>query len=410
MPKEVIDILPPQKFEKSKIISSTTPTGEVKKRGRKKKILIFIFLFLIIGGFSYGQIFSKVEIEVRPKMENFDSNLEITVDEKIKEPDLTAKIIPGYFLEEQNSLSQQFSASGKVVKDKKAEGIIRVFNDYSAVSQPLRENTRFMAASGYIFRTPTKIIIPGNKTEKGKITPGSVDVKVIAEEAGPEYNIEPTTFSIPGLAGTPSYTKIYGKSYELMSGGFKGETSQVLKEDLEKAESSVVKKLEEEGRQILEKKAIDSSSIFLEGAFWQEVQATSSLTAVNIEAEKFDFSATVKSTALIFEKEDVLKLINDQLPEKKEFYEKTLETDWSIKEINKNQKKINLELHFKGKIYTGIKKSDLKNELQRKTLLNARTFLEKKSEISEVKIKSWPFWIKKIPANPNKVEVIIRLD
>ena len=37
-------------------------------------------------------------------------------------------------------------------------------------------------------------------------------------------------------------------------------------------------------------------------------------------------------------------------------------------------------------------------------------FLGKKSEISEVKISSWPFWIKKIPGNTNKTEIKLRLD
>lgn len=410
MPKEVIDILPPQKFEESKIVIKKTPIKEVKKKMGKKKFFIFLFLILIIGEIIYGQKFSKVKIEIWPKMEKIESKIEITINEKTKQLDLVAKIIPGYLLEEQNSFTQSFSSSGKVVKDKKAEGTIRVFNDFSALSLPLREDTRFMAASGHIFRIPIKIIVPGNKTEKGKTIPGSIDVKVIAEEPGPDYNIEPTTFSIPGLAGTPSYTKFYGKSFEPMQGGFKGEISQTTKEDLEKAELSVIQKLKEEGQKILEKKAADSDSIFLKDVFQQEVKATSSSAIVGTETEKFDFSATTKLTVLLFKKEDVMKLIANQLIEKKEIYEKTLKTDWTAKEINLKDGKAIFDLDIKGDIYSNIAKSDLKKELREKTLLNAQIFLEKKAEISKVKITSWPFWIKKIPRNPDKIETIIKLD
>jgi len=212
------------------------------------------------------------------------------------------------------------------------------------------------------------------------------------------------------LAGTPSYTKIYGKSSESMSGGFKGETPQVTKEDLEKAEVSVIEKLKQGGEQVLIKKSTDSDSVFLREIFQQEVKATSSSAEAGIEASNFDFSATVESTALLFKNEDMIKLITVQLPDKKKIYEKTLNTDWTAKETNLNQGKVSLELKFKGNIYTDIDKLNLEKELKGKTLIGAKDFLEKKSEISEVKISSWPFWIKKIPSNLNKVEIKLRLD
>lgn len=410
MPKEVIDILPPKKGEEPKITSSKVPSKEPKRKRGRKKIFFFGILILMIGGIGYGQVFSRVEIEIFPKMETFESDIEIEVDQKISQTDLVLKIVPGYFLKEQNSLTQQFPSSGKIIKDKKAEGTIRISNDFSALSMPLRENTRFMAASGQIFRTPTRITIPGSKTEKGKTVSGSVDVRVIAEEAGPEYNIEPTTFSIPGLAGTASYTKIYGKSSEPMSGGFKGETPQVAEEDLETAETSVIEKLKQGGEQVLMKKSTDSESVFLKDIFQQEVKATSSSAEIGTEVPNFDFSATVESTALLFKTEDVVKLITVQLPNNKNIYAKTLEIDWTIKEENLKQGKVSLGLEFKGNIYTDVGKMNLEKELKGKTLIGAKNFLEKKSEISEVRVSSWPFWVKKIPGNANKIKIKLRLD
>jgi len=402
---EVIDIIPPQKVKEKKPIPFKASTEEVRKKRGKKKIIFFLFLIiLIIGGISYGQIFSKVEIEIWPKMENIEFNTAIIINTKQDEVDLTAEIIPGYILEEQNFLIEQFSSSGKIIKENKAEGTIRIFNDYSALSMPLRENTRFMAASGKIFRTPVSIVIPGKKTEKGKEVAGFVDAKVIADESGPDYNIEPTTFSIPGLVGTASYTKIYGKSFETMKGGFKGEALKVTEEDLKKAELSTVQKLKEEGRKILERKAIDSSSVFLEEIFWQETQSTSSSVTVETETDKFDFSAGVKSAILLFKKEDLMELIFNQLSIGKRIYEKTLITDWNVKKTDLNQGEAVFDLTVKGEIYSDIG-AGFKKELEKKTLYNAQMFLEQKPEISKVKINSWPFWLKKIPKNPEKIEI-----
>lgn len=411
MPKEVIDIIPPEKIEESNPLP-------LKKKGFKKperrirlrKFWFFLVLILIIAGLGYGFAFSRVEIEIWPKMDTFESGLKITVDSKVKEADWSAKIIPGYFLEEQNSFSQQFPASGKIVKDKKAEGVIRVYNNYSGLSQSLRANTRFMAASGEVFRTPTRIVVPGKKTEKGKEVPGYIDIKVIADQPGPEYNIEPTSFSIPGLVGTALYTKFYGRSSKPMTGGFKGETPQVTKEDLEKAEAAVVKRLKTEGEQVLERKAVDSDSILLKETFKQEVKATSSSAKTGAEVENFDFLAKVKSTALVFKKEDVSKLILDQAPQGMKLYEKSLDVNWKLKELDLTQGKITLDLEFLGEIYFDLDQLVLRKELKEKSLLEAKKFLEKKPEISKVEINSWPFWVKKIPRDLNKIKLKLKLD
>ncbi len=411
MPKEIIDIIPPEKIGKPKLLLSKKK--ELKKPKRKirfRKLWFFLVLILIISGFGYGFTFSRVEIEIWPKMDTFELGLEIIVDSKAKEADWSAKIIPGYFLEERNSFSQQFPASGKIIKDEKAEGVIRIYNNYSGLSQSLRANTRFMAASGEVFRTPIRVVIPGKKTEKGKEVPGYIDVKVIADQPGPEYNIESTSFSIPGLVGTALYTKFYGRSFELMTGGFKGETPQVTKEDLEKAEIAVVKRLKAEGEQILEKKAVDSGSILLKETFEQEVKATSSSAKAGVEVENFDFLAEVKSTVLIFEEEDINKLILDQAPQGTRFYEKSLDINWKSKELNLIQGKITLDLEFSGEVYSDLDQLVLRRELKERPLLEAKEFLEKKSEISKVEIDSWPFWIKKIPRNLNKIKLKLKLD
>ena len=128
MSKKFFDILPPKKVEDSKSIPSRATLEQPKKRIKIKKIWLFLILVLIGIGIIYCSVFSKVEIEIWPKLDTFKSEIEITVDEKAKDPNFSAKIIPGYLLEEENSLSQQFTSSGKAFKSKKAQGIIRVYN------------------------------------------------------------------------------------------------------------------------------------------------------------------------------------------------------------------------------------------------------------------------------------------
>jgi len=102
----------------------------------------------------------------------------------------------------------------------KASGNITVINNYSASSIDLVKNTRFQTQGGLIFRTPNDIVIPG-KTAAG---PGQVQVTVIADATGDQYNIGPTArFTVPGLQSNASeYANVYAKSTASMSGGSSG--------------------------------------------------------------------------------------------------------------------------------------------------------------------------------------------
>jgi len=95
----------------------------------------------------------------------------------------------------------------------KATGIITIYNTYSSSPQTLVKTTRFVSEGGKLFRTTKTIVVPGADASSGKIVPGSTTVEVIASEPGNEYNIGPSTFSIPGFKGTPKYLAFYGESF-----------------------------------------------------------------------------------------------------------------------------------------------------------------------------------------------------
>jgi len=65
----------------------------------------------------------------------------------------------------------------------------------------------------------------------------SAVVDVVAAAPGEKYNIEPSTFSVPGLAGTPQYAFITAQSFEKFTGGSNEIVPQVTKEDLEMPKS-----------------------------------------------------------------------------------------------------------------------------------------------------------------------------
>jgi hypothetical protein len=118
--------------------------------------------------------------------------------------------------------SQSVPAEGTETANEPAQGTITIYNDQAKV-QELIKNTRFETPDGLIFRIRDSVKVPaGSET-----TPGSLSVTVYADEGGERYNIGPTTFTLPGLAGGDLFDKVYARSTEPMVGGFVGERPSV---------------------------------------------------------------------------------------------------------------------------------------------------------------------------------------
>ncbi len=423
MPKKFFDIIPPKKIDFSP--RKIKPKEETKSSNREtltlgggsfKRIFFKSFVFLLIllvlaGGFGFF-FFSKAEIEIWLKTDTLSLEETLTIDLEIKEPDFEAKVIPGKTFSDQKSISQEFFASGKVLKEEKATGIIRIYNEYSTSPRTI-VSSRFVSTDGKLFWSLKRITIPGARYEKGKLVPGEIDVEVQAAEAGEDYNIEPSTFALPALAGSPLYTTIYGRSFSPMTGGFKGEVSQVLQEDLEQAEKILTESVKKDSRDFL-KESLSSDFVLLDEAVSQEIVEANSSVEAGAEVGSFNFQVKVNSEALGFKKSDMENFakncISLDIPEGKKIQEESLEINYFPESTDLESWKIVLNLEIKAKVYSDIDLTELKKALLGKSREEVKIFLENLAQITKIEIKSWPFLKKKIPENIDKVELILNLD
>jgi hypothetical protein len=428
MNKKVVDIISPKVSEKKQIeelpvqkkhrLSIERPKLKISFPSANLKGLIFGFSILILIFLVAYFTLSKAKIEIWPETESLTRKTKLTVDKTVENPNFLAKVIPGKVFEKEKTITEKFPSSGKVLKEGKAEGIIRVYNEYSTYPQVLIATTRFVSAEGKLFRTPIRVTIPGGHYEKGKLIPGEIDIRVVADQPGPEYNIGPSTFSIPGLAGTDRYTKFYAKSFQPMTGGFIEEVPQITKEDLETAKNILTKRAKEESESALKnelrEEKISSEFNFLERAIETEIIETFSLAKAGETAEDFNFQVKAKSETLLFKKTDLenfaKELILSEIPEGKKLYQESLKIDFSPETINLNSGKIILSLEISAKIYQDIDIPNLKNGLRKRSLPEAKLFLENQPGITQVKIEFWPFWVKKVPDNLDKIEFNLRVD
>jgi hypothetical protein len=141
--------------------------------------------------------------------------------------------------------SQVVASEGTVHAEDKASGSITVYNGYQTAPLKLIKNTRFETPDGFIFRVPAEIVVPG----KQGATPGQVTVTVFADQPGAQYNVAPTSFTVPGLKGSAMYSSVSAKSTEAMTGGFVGDKPGVAPAALQSAVAEVRARLETKARE-----------------------------------------------------------------------------------------------------------------------------------------------------------------
>jgi hypothetical protein len=250
------------------------------------------------------------------------------------------------------------------------------------------------------------------------MVPGTVDVKVTADQTGIDYNIGPSTFSIPGFAGSEKYTKFYGKSSQPMTGAVSQKASQVTKEDLDNAKNILSKKAKEDCessfiQEISGEKAA-AGFLFLQDAIQTNISDTFSLAAPGTVAENFSYQVKAKSQTMIFKKEDInnftKEFVNSQLLEGQKVIEKSITTNITPETVNLSSGKIILSLNISAKTYSDFNPAGFKEGLKGKTAVESKVILENFSEVSRAEVKLWPFWVRKIPEDLEKIQININVD
>ncbi len=423
--KKVLDIIPRTKKERAilkepklSIFSKKKKKVEVSLSKSKDKswlsisssnwLYILLGVFIIIVGILSFLFLPKVEIKIIPKIEKLEFSLDLKVKEEASQVDFTNSEVPGqYFLVEREK-SKEFLTTGEEERESKAKGLVSLYNAYSSQSQTLVANTRFISSSGKLFRIPKSVVIPGATVKESKIIPNSTEVEVVADQPGEEYNIGPTTFSIPGFKGTPKYTGFYAKSFQAMEGGYLGEVKIVIEEDLEAAKDSLSSELFQDLETELKSK-IPSDLKLIEGVLSGKVSQVFFNKKEGDVGESFTLKIKGLIRVLVFKEEDVKKIVessvNLKITDNKISLPSTLHLNYSLDKIDFDEKTMDLRLIVEEKIAWQINSEEIKKNIITKNEEGIRIYFSSYPGIEKAEVKLWPFWVKKAPNNKNKIKV-----
>ncbi|MDP3995651.1 MAG: hypothetical protein Q8P74_00125 [bacterium] len=425
--RKVIDIFPPKKpvvnFQEDRLKELERKEEVVyrKKTGAGKWLIFSLLLLISLGSFCYFTL-SKAEINLWPNTEELSLEKDLTVSQGVDRTNASLGTIPAQTFQREKEVTATFQSSGTALKEEKARGVLRVYNDYSTSPQVLIATPRFVTPTddgeGKVFRTPVAVTIPGGTYEGGKLIPGEIDVEVVADQSGPEYNIDASVFSIPGFAGTDKYTKFYGRSFEPMTGGLREERAVVTKEDFDGAKDSLLKQAKEECEKLLagelQSEEVSSKFYYFPNESLSEITKEFPMAAIGEETEEFKFQVKASCQTLIFRKEDLWNFTKDSLlslaSQGYELYEESLKVNYSPQAINLESGEVAILLNASVKAYSGINVSNFKDALAGKSLLEAKLFLEGQPNITKVSVRFWPFWVGKVPEDLDRIEININID
>ncbi len=379
-----------------------------------KVFFAFIILGLIVGGSVVYLAFPKSKITISPKTEEIDFNLELKGSTSFSQINESTNEVPLEEIRIEKTEKKEFTATGEEQLNQKAKGLLTVYNEYSSVPQTLVATTRFMSDEGKIFRISENITVPGAKIEEGKIIPQGIEVEVTADQPGKEYNIGPSNFTIPGFKGSSKYAGFYAKSNSSMDGGSQEKVTVVSKEDLEEAEKEFTDQLGNELEESLKEQVPEGREI-IKGGFKKEISEVSFNKEEGEQSDKFTGSVTVIVKALVFNQEDLRKIVdfnlNSKISQDRILVNQTQKINWPEEAIiDWEEEDASFVLGVKELIGYKIDVNKLKEDLAGLGEIEVREYLSHCPEIQKSKITLWPFWVKKIPRQNDKINIEINYD
>jgi Baseplate J-like protein len=290
--------------------------GDGRRKGPRTARLVGGVLLVsaaLLGGVLGYVFLPSATIVLTPRVEAITPlTFTVRADPSATTPDPAAATVPALVVTFPLSASNDFPATGKKVTETKATGAVTFssFDQTRSNTIPAgsivstTSDTEFVTANS-VTLPPATVVSDGKLPPTFTIVPSTGDSKVTAAKAGTDGNVPVGSIRVVPPSENAVVTKVTNRS--ATSGGTHTETPQVQQKDIDKATTTLTKQLSTQLDGILadptqvpegatvfpETKAIttptpavDPATLVggLEGTFTYELDATGSVTTVDVNA------------------------------------------------------------------------------------------------------------------------------
>lgn len=366
--------------------------------------VIVIFIILL------STTFARLTVTIKPKVVDMPvENVSIVLDSASSKANLIERIIPSERLEFTRTYSEEFPTSGREFIEERARGIAKVYNRFSSFPQSLVATTRFVTESGSLYRLSKGVVIPGAKIEQGKIVPNYIEVELVADKTGIESNLDgEITLKIPGFKGTPKYEGFYAVVSSGFSGGFRGETRVITKNDLNKAEEAVTKRVNEElQHEMLSKIPKDLKLI----ESLREIQIIKlEIPREKTRGEHFTAVIHARGRVIVFREENIFTFLKETLlknDKTKAVIPGVGNISYQVKSVDFDKGKASMNVKGNVKIKSVILKEEITGIVREKKEGSIIEILKGREDLASFKLTFFPFWLSRAPGEDRKIRVAV---
>ncbi|MEK7546915.1 MAG: hypothetical protein AAB536_01915 [Patescibacteria group bacterium] len=368
--------------------------------------VLAVLIFVAGTGWAVGAFWGKAEVSISFKKTPWQYNGTITASKTFLEIDAARGYLPAEVFRQQKNATRLFPGSGTAQVSQKSTANILIYNAYGSSKQMLVASTRFAAPDGKIFRLDSQVVVPGAGIKDGKIIPSSIEASVTADKAGTDYNVGPfDKMTIPGFKGTPRYEGFYGVMAKPATGGFVGQRRVATDQDIASAKDKTSQGLKDALQGGLLNNRPENFNI-LDGA------SSVNITKLNVNKSTDDngnFSVFGEASfqAIGFKNDGIKSLVESLML--KDYPNMTftdLKLDYKNVKSDFAAGQLTFSVAANGVLGPKFSGDDLKSKIAGKRLDEARTAVIGLPDVSSARISLWPFWMTKLPKNPDKINVI----
>ena len=323
--------------------------------------------------------------------------------------DPASNTIPAQVFTFPKNLTETFQGSSVQQVAQKARGTITIYNDYSAKPQELIATTRFETPDGKIFRIVNNVIVPGEtKGANGQLAPASITAPIVADQAGPAYDIGPVPkLTIPGFAGDPAREAgFYGAITASTTGGFIGQTAVPTAADIAAAKASTTAQLQSVLASGFQGTYPNNFKI-LPGA--TDIQVGTLIVNTSTDANgAYTVFGNATLTAIGFD-ESALKnyLLTIAQSQEASSTFKSVALNYSSVSADFTKGHVSFALAVQAELEPALSVADFVTEIEGMSVGDARSTISALPQLSDGTISLWPSWLGSIPRDPSKISVTV---
>lgn len=366
-------------------------------------LVLLIILFVLANS-----VLPTATVVISTNNAEIPTSLTVNSSPGIKEVDAESAEVPGAMKEYKKSEVQKVAATGQKDMGTKADGSVTLSLSNCSKEQVTVPAGTTLSSNNLNFVTQSAVTMqsvkigPSCRNDDFKSV-STAKVSVTAEKAGEQYNIAAGKYVVSGFSNVSG-------SGESMSGGTSKVVKVVSQKDIDNLKDKVVEAASSSAKEET-KKLLEAENYFaITDTFSAKDPVVTSNPGVDAEAEEVTVSVNLSFTMIGASRSGLDDVLKHKLEKKiNKDQQKILDNGLGNAGIRVLNKQTNGDATFEldVKAITGVEQNvdDIREAVKGMKKNEAESVLRSREGVIDVSVKYSPFWVSKVPNNPEKIKV-----